>query len=112
MRPTILAAALLFLAASAARAETQALPSPDDVFAIAIKPQARQLEAPFTPESLLAALPRFKPAYVVEPIGGKIWKQSGVIVLKDGSVLFWRSFRDDVLAIETAVAPIIYVLEP
>ena len=112
MRPTILAAALLFLAASAARAETQALPSPDDVFAIAIKPQARQLEAPFTPESLLAALPRFKPAYVVEPIGGKIWKQSGVIVLKDGSVLFGRSFRDDVLAIETAVAPIIYVLEP
>lgn len=108
----ILLGLLLLLAGAPAQAETQPLPRPDDVFAIAIKPQARQLEAPFTPESLLAALPHFKPAYVVEPIGGKIWKQSGVIVLKDGRVLFWRSFRDDILAIETAVAPIIYVLEP
>jgi hypothetical protein len=93
------------------RAETPGLPAPDEVFAIAIKPQARQLPAHFTPESLLEALPRLKPAYVMEAIGGKIWSQSGVIVLKSGEVLFWRSYKDELLLIETGAAPVIYVVD-
>ena len=102
---------LLGVSGQTLRAETPPLPAPAEVFTIAIKPQAKQLPEHFTPRSLLAALPRLKPAYMVEPIGGKIWSQSGVIVLKDKSVLFWRSYRDDVIAVETGGAPTIYVLD-
>jgi hypothetical protein len=93
-----------------ALAETPPLPAPGQVFAIAIKPQARQHPDFFTPETLLAALPRMKPAAMMAPIGGKIWVQSGVIVLKDGRVLFWKSYRDDLIAIETAAEPIVYAI--
>lgn len=95
-----------------AAAETPPLPAPDQVFAIAIKPHVKQHPDFFTPESLLAALPRMKPAAMTPPIGGKIWVQSGVIVLKDGRVLFWKSYRDDLIAIETAGEPIVYVVVP
>lgn len=106
-----LAAAALFLSAPQAMAETRPLPSPDQVFTIAIKPQAKQLEIHFTPASLLAALPHLKPAYMMEPIGGKIWAQSGVIVLKDKTVLFWRSYRNDVIAVETGGKRILYAID-
>ena len=106
-----LVAGFLFLSASASLAETPPLPSPDQVFTIAIKPQAKQLTAHFTPASLLAALPDLKPAHMLEPIGGKIWSQSGVIVLKDKTVLFWRSYRDDVVALETGGKRILYVID-
>ncbi len=102
-------AILLAAAPRDLRAETPPLPKPEEVFAIAVKPQAKQLPAHFTPESLLRALPSLKPAYLMQPIGGKIWSQSGVIVLKTGAVLFWRSYRDDVIAVETGGAPILYV---
>ena len=97
--------------ATPAWAWTPPLPDPDEVLSIAIKPQARQHPKFFTPERLLANLPRLVPATLGKPIGGKIWQQSGVIVLKDGSVLFWRSYRDDVLAIETAGEPLIYAID-
>jgi hypothetical protein len=108
---TLVAAFLLAGPPGLPRAETPDLPAPEEVFAIAIKPQARQLPAHFTPESLLQALPRFKPAYVMEAIGGKIWSQSGVIVLKSGEVLFWRSYKDELLLLETGGAPVIYVID-
>ena len=101
-------AILLAAAPLGARAEQPPLPDPAEVFAIAIKPQARQLPVHFTPDSLLRALPSLKPAYLMQPIGGKVWSQSGVIVLKSGEVLFWRSYRDDVIAVETGGAPILY----
>ena len=104
-----LALALLLWPAHAG-AEAPKLPAPEDVFVISVKPQARQLASHFTPESLKAALPRFKRAWVDPPIGGKIWQQSGVIVLRDGQVLYWRSYRDDVLVIETAAEPVTYVI--
>ena len=104
-------AALAMLATAPARAETPRLPSPDQVFAIAMKPQAHQLPVHFTPESLLRALPSLKPTYVLEAIGGKIWNQSGVIVLKSGEVIFWRSYKDELLAVETGGAPAIYVID-
>ncbi len=105
-------AAILSAGASAAvLAETPPLPAPDQVFAVAVKPQAKQHPVFFTPEKLLASLPRLKPAAVMAPIGGKIWAQSGVIVLKDGGVLFWKSYRDDLIAVETGGAPIVYVMD-
>ena len=108
---TLLLALPAWLAAGPTRSETPPLPAPETVFAIAVKPQARQHPVFFTPERLEAALPRFKPASVMPPIGGKIWTQSGVIVLQDGRVLFWKSYRDDLIAIETAGAPDVYVME-
>lgn len=65
---------------------------------------------PWPPETLRAALPRVKPAAVMPPIGGKIRQQSGVIVPTDGSVLFWKSYRDDLIAVETAGAPRVYLI--
>ena len=105
-------AILLTAAPWGLRAESPPLPKPNEVFAIAVKPQAKQLPVHFTPELLLQALPSLKPAYLVQPIGGKVWSQSGVIVLKTGKVLFWRSYRDDVIAVETGGAPILYVRDP
>ncbi len=109
--PTILVLSLSLLASSALAADPPRLPAPDEIFTISIKPHARQLTAFFTPESLEAALPHFKRAHVTPPIGGKIWSQSGVIVTKDKRVLYWRSYRDDLLALETAVEPVCYVIE-
>ncbi len=106
-----LVAVFMFLSGSQAMAETPPLPSPDQVFTIAIQPHAKQLAVHFTPKSLLAALPHLKPAYMLEPIGGKIWSQSGVIVLKDKTVLFWRSYRDDVIAIETDGKRLLYAID-
>ena len=106
-----LGAVLIAFSALPTLAETPPLPAPDRVFAIAIKPQAKQHPDFFTPERLRAALPRLKPATVMPPIGGKIWQQSGVIVMTDGSVLFWKSYRDDLIAVETAGAPRIYVID-
>jgi len=94
-----------------ARAETPLLPGADQIFTIAVRPQVRQLTEFFTPERLLASLPLFKPAYTLKPIGGKIWSQSGVIVLKDGQVLFWKSYRDDLIAVETGGEPRVYIID-
>ena len=108
---TALLALAAWLPAAAVRAETPPLPAPEAVFAIAVKPQAKQHPVFFTPARLKEALPRFKPASVMLPIGGKIWTQSGVIVLKDGRVLFWKSYRDDLIAIERAEDIDVYVME-
>ena len=108
MRVPLILALVLWWSPAAAAPE---LPAPEEVFTISIKPHARQLTDFFSPERLLAALPRFKRAYVTPPVGGKIWTQSGVIVLKDKRVLYWKSYREDVLAIETAVEPLYYVIE-
>lgn len=106
----VLALVAAMLAGPAA-AETPPLPARDQIFTVAIKPHAKQHPDFFTVESLLAALPLLKPAAVMPPIGGKIWTQSGVIVLTDGEVLFWRSYRDDLIAVETAGEPRVYVID-
>ena len=111
LKSLLLGFVLIVFLAPAALAETPPLPAPDQVFAIAIKPQAKQHPDFFTPDTLRAALPRMKPATVMPPIGGKIWRQSGVIVLTDGSVLFWKGYRDDLIAVETAGAPRVYVID-
>ena len=111
LKTLLLSAAFLVMWMAPAMAETPPLPAPDRVFAIAIKPQAKQHPDFFTPDTLRAALPRMKPATVMPPIGGKIWQQSGVIVLTDGEVLFWKSYRDDLIAVETAGAPRIYMID-
>jgi len=101
----------IWFCAATAQAETPPLPAPDEVAVIALKPQAKSHPVFFTEESLRAALPHLVPATLMPPIGGKIWQQSGVLVLKDGGVLFWRAYRDDVLVIETGGEPRVYALD-
>lgn len=100
----------LFLLLPVAHA-TPPPPTAEEVFVIALKPQAKQHPVFFSAERLLAALPRMTPASTLLPIGGKIWSQSGVIVLKDGRVLFWKSYRDDLIAVETDGEPNVYMID-
>jgi hypothetical protein len=74
------------------------LPSPNNVLAIAVTPHSKDFKDYFTPESLLQALPKLVSADVQLPAGTK-W-QSGVIVLKDKTVLFWRTCGDWFIAID------------
>lgn len=76
------------------------LPKPDDVLVIAVKPQPKEWPNYFSSESLLKALPMLEPADVLLPAGGKRAWQSGVIVLKDKTVLFWRTCGYRFIAID------------
>ncbi len=76
------------------------LPRTDDVFVIAIAPHSKEMKDHFTPDSLLEALPKLVPSDVLLPVGDRVWWQSGVIVLKDKSVLFWRTCDDWFIAID------------
>jgi hypothetical protein len=109
---TILALLILGTTVSFA-AEPQVLtglPSPDDVFVISIAPHPREMKDYFTPESLLKALPALVPSDVLLPVGGKVWWQSGVIVLKDKSVLFWRTCGDWFIAIDRPYGTTFYAI--
>jgi len=87
------------------------LPSPKDVFTIAISPHSKELKDYFSPDSLLKSLPKLVPADVQLPAGGKIFWQSGAIVLKDKTVLFWRTCGDWFIAIDTPSGTTFYAFE-
>jgi len=99
-------AAILLMGATvclAAEPETlNGLPSTNDVFVIAVSPHSKELKDYFTPATLLQALPKLVPSDVLLPAGDKIFWQSGVIVLKDKTVLFWRTCGDWFIAIDRA----------
>ena len=98
--------------ASAAVAEKMTgLPSPDDVFVIATSPHSGVVKDYFTPDSLLEALPKLVPANVLLPAGDKIFWQSGVIVLQNKTVLFWRTCGDWFIAIDTPNGTTFYAIE-
>ena len=84
------------------------LPSLNDVFVIAVTPHSKDLKDYFTPESLLQALPKLVPAEVLLQVGEK-W-QSGVIVLKDKTVLFWRTCGDWFIAVDRAEGTFFYAM--
>ena len=76
-------------------------PSPDQVFTIATFPYPEKSKPYFTPESLLRALPSFRPGKAEIKVGAKRWWQSGVIVLKNKDVLFWQTCRSNFIYIMT-----------
>jgi hypothetical protein len=76
------------------------LPTPDDVFVIAVAPHPNEMKDYFTSDSLLKALPKFIPSDVRLPVGDRVRWQSGVIVLKDRTVLFWRTCGEWFIAID------------
>lgn len=76
------------------------LPKPDEVLVIAVHPHPGEMKDHFTSESLLKALPKLVPCDVQLPVGKNVWWQSGVLVQKDKSVLFWKTCCDWFIAIE------------
>ena len=81
------------------------------MFIIAVSPHDKVLQDYFTPESLLQSLPKLVPADVRLKGGAKKWWQSGVIVLKDKEVLFWRTCGDWFIAIDTPTGITFYGFE-
>lgn len=109
----ILTALLTAIAISAIADEQRmtGLPTPDDVFVVAVAPHSKDLKDYFTPDSLLQALPDLAPSYVRLPVGDKVFWQSGVIVLKDKTVLFWRTCGDWFVAVDRPTGTTFYALK-
>ena len=85
-----------------AHPSNHALPKPEDIFTVAAYPHGKVFKPYFTPESLLRELPHFKAGRPELKAGAKRWWQSGVIVLKNKQVLFWRTCRSNFIMIDTA----------
>jgi len=99
------------LSAVADEQKMTGLPAPDDVFVVAVAPHSKKLKAYFTPDSLVKALPKLVPSDVLLPVGDKLFWQSGVIVLKDKTVLFWRTCGDWFIAVDKPTGTTFYAFE-
>jgi len=91
-------------------AETQKLPSPEEVQRIWIQPHDNKLKDFFTPESLFKALPHLHQANIGKSMAfGKVWLwQKGIIYLKNGKEIPWKSFTDNIILIYTDDGPVFY----
>jgi len=99
------------LSAVADEQKMTGFPTPDDVFVVAVAPHSKELKDYFTPDSLLKALPKLVPSDVLLPVGDKLFWQSGVIVLKDKTVLFWRTCGDWFIAVDKPTGTTFYAFE-
>lgn len=104
MKALVLVVAFLALSGASARdASLESLPNPAEVFAIACHPShPKELTPYFTSDSLLKALPEFRPGKAEIKVGAKRYWQSGVIVLTNKTVLFWSTCRTNFIHIATA----------
>ena len=100
----------LWLCTSAVIAETATLPAPEEVDHIWIQPHDHKLKDFYTPESLLKALPHLQKTTIGKSMAfGKVWLwQNGIIYLKNGKELPWRSFTDNIILFETDEGPVFY----
>jgi hypothetical protein len=112
MKSGIILLLTIFLPASLVADDGLHLPKPEDVFTIGINPVDEDLQY-FSPESLLAALPRFVPgvpdvrmSFHMRP------PQRGVIVLKSGKVLFWYTQNNESIFIQTPGSYEAYITAP
>ena len=113
MMKKILTALLTSIAISVVADEQRltGLPTPDEVFVIAVAPHSKELNDFFTPDSLLQALPKLVPSDVQLPVGDRVFWQSGVIVLKDKTVLFWRTCGDWFIAVDKPIGTTFFAFE-
>jgi hypothetical protein len=100
----------LFFCLSAVIAGTQTLPAPEEVDLIWIQPHDEKVKNFYTPESLLKTLPHLKETTIGKSMAfGKVWLwQKGIIYLKNGKEVHWRSFTDNFILIETDEGPVFY----
>jgi len=80
------------------------LPPISEIYTFGIRHQNPTDDIPsnwFTPELLRETYPKLVPAKVEVPTGFNITGQSGVIVTKNKEVLFWSSFENSYISIET-----------
>ena len=100
----------LFLCTSTVIAGIQTLPAPEEVDRIWIQPHDEKLKDFYTPESLLKALPHLQKTTMGKSMAfGKIWLwQKGIIYLKNGNEIPWRSITDNIILIETDAGPVFY----
>ena len=100
-RVLLLTISLLLLCSTKAETLSRGLlPKPEEVLVIAVHPSPT-IETPyFTPNSLLEALPHFRPGEPKIKVGARRAWQSGVIVLKNKDVLFWRTAHDNFIVID------------
>ncbi|MBI1731668.1 MAG: hypothetical protein HYR49_02725 [Gammaproteobacteria bacterium] len=86
------------------------LPSTADVAFITVEPHDDKLKDFFTPGSLLVALPHLRRTEIGRTLAfGKVWLwQKGIIHLKDGRQIPWRSFADNLILFDTPDGPVVY----
>ena len=98
-----------FLGSFSVSVQAQGLPSPVEVQSIWIQPQDGKLRKFYTPESLFKALPHLHRANFKSLGFGKVWLwQKGIIYLKNGKEIHWRSFTDNIILIDTDDGPVLY----
>jgi hypothetical protein len=90
--------------------EAQYLPVPESVDRIWIQPHDEKVKDFYTEKSLLKALPYLKKTTFGRSMAfGKVWLwQKGIIYLKNGKKIHWRSFTDNIILIETDYGPVFY----
>lgn len=93
-----------------ARGDAGDLPAPADVARITIEPHDGKLKDFFTPESLLLALSHLRRTEIGRTLAfGKVWLwQKGIIHLKDGRQIPWRSFADNLILFDADEGPVVY----
>jgi len=110
MKSLVLVTAILAMSATSADGRSfQSLPKPAEIFVIACHPGPKEFTPYFTPDSLLKALPEFRKGEAEIRVGAKRYWQSGVIVLKDKSILFWSTCRTNFIHIATADGTVSFI---
>ncbi|MCG8379593.1 MAG: hypothetical protein MI865_08990 [Proteobacteria bacterium] len=85
------------------------LPSIDDIEKIRVQPQDNESSVFYTEESLLESLPNLHRANFDALGFGKVWSwQKGIIYLKNGKKLRWRSFTKNIILFETDDGAVFY----
>jgi hypothetical protein len=113
MRQLLLATSCLVFStlAYAEAVPTRALPKADEIFTIAVYPYRSDVPKPyFTPESLLQALPQFRPGEAEIKVGARRFWQQGVIVLRSKEVLFWTTCRKNFIHILTPTGYVSFII--
>jgi len=99
----VLVLIILLLIVCSVRAETPnrgLLVNPEEVLVIAVHPIPSMQFPYFTPSSLQKALPHFRRGEPKMRLGiNRLW-QSGVIVLKNKDVLFWRTAHEKFIIVD------------
>lgn len=84
------------------------LPKRIEISEVYIEP-THEVTSFYTKENFLAALPNMRKASLESLAFGKVWSwQKGIICLKNGQKIKWRSFAENFILFETVDGPVFY----